>query len=455
MAQLILKTALVTLICAVGLASIAGASERYTWNGPYNVTTDPNQTYGFDPAMVQTQAGTFFALMAGTVSGGGGVYLLSSSDGATWDSPAYVTSGWDECDIIQGFDGFLYAAISTGGGVEIWRGNSSGSGWAYWGQVVSIGGGSQYWTGSLCQAPDGMFYCAFMDHDGSSHHVYVSSSSDAVTWSSKVLVPAPGSGHYFDPNIAELNGVLHVVYNSYYNYEMWTCSSVDGGLNWTNPLQITNGASTSAFTGPSIAEGPDGAIVVAYGTSAKGLAISQSYDGGATWTESQAQASGNTPSIVRGQDGRLWIIYADVVSSAWEVFTTSTTLSAPLTVDRHSFSGSAPATVNFSLNAGTAYGGRNFLIAGSLSGTHPGTALPGGLATIPLNRDWFTNWIIANLQLPVFSNFWGTLDGAGHAVAPMNVPTIPTWVGTTMYFAFATANPWDFASNAVVVAVVP
>ena len=200
------------LLCGLILTPGAQGAERYTWNGPYHVTTDPSQTYGFDPAVVETTGGTFFALMAGTVGGTNGFWLLSSSDGMSWGTPAYITSGWDEGDIIQGQDGNLYAALSKGGGVEIWQGDSNGKYWNYWGQVVSIGGGQQYWTGSLTQAPDGTFYCAFMDHDGTSHHVYVSSSSNASYWPSKVLVPGPSTDHYFDPNIAEIGGVLSVSY---------------------------------------------------------------------------------------------------------------------------------------------------------------------------------------------------------------------------------------------------
>lgn len=35
-------------------------------------------------------------------------------------------------------------------------------------------------------------------------------------------------------------------------------------------------------------------------------------------------------------------------------------------------------------------------------GTAPGTLLPGGLATIPLNRDWFTNYVLARLNTHEF-----------------------------------------------------
>ncbi|MCD4726763.1 MAG: VCBS repeat-containing protein, partial [Pirellulales bacterium] len=52
----------------------------------------------------------------------------------------------------------------------------------------------------------------------------------------------------------------------------------------------------------------------------------------------------------------------------------------------------AGGSVNFSLNAGGGNKNRIYLLAGSVSGTSPGTLLPGGLATIPLNRDWFTDF---------------------------------------------------------------
>lgn len=83
------------------------------------------------------------------------------------------------------------------------------------------------------------------------------------------------------------------------------------------------------------------------------------------------------------------------------------------------------------------------------------TLLPGGLTTIPLNRDWFTDFIMDRLNTAVFTDFWGLLDGSGNGVAQLNAPPIPGWTGTTMYFTFATAFPWDFASEAVTIEVVP
>lgn len=112
-------------------------------------------------------------------------------------------------------------------------------------------------------------------------------------------------------------------------------------------------------------------------------------------------------------------------------------------------------TINLELDAGDAHSGRNYLLVGSLSGTDPGTLLPGGLATIPLNRDWFTDYILARLNTAVFSNFWGTLDAFGKGAAQLNAPPIPNWVGRTIHFAYTLNNPWNFASNPVGVEVVP
>ncbi len=115
----------------------------------------------------------------------------------------------------------------------------------------------------------------------------------------------------------------------------------------------------------------------------------------------------------------------------------------------------AGGTIDFSLDAGSSQAGRNYLLCSSLSGTDPGTLLPGGLVVIPLNRDWFTDYVLARLNTSTFSDFWGSLDPAGTAQAQLNAPPIPGWVGTTLHFAFALNAPWDFASNAVAVEVVP
>lgn len=118
-------------------------------------------------------------------------------------------------------------------------------------------------------------------------------------------------------------------------------------------------------------------------------------------------------------------------------------------------SGNNGGSIVFDLMAGTANMGRNYLLVGSLSGTSPGTLLPGGLATIPLNRDWLTDLMLKNLNNAVFQNFRGALDSSGNGTATLNAPPVPGWVGREIHFAYALADPWDFASNPIRIEIVP
>ncbi len=115
--------------------------------------------------------------------------------------------------------------------------------------------------------------------------------------------------------------------------------------------------------------------------------------------------------------------------------------------------------VNFTLSAGAAYANRKYVLVGSVSGTSPGTPLPGGLVTLPLNRDWFTNAIIPRLNTTPFTNFKGQLDTSGSGTAQFNsmgpLPSGLFPVGTIMDFAYVLQNPYDFASNPISVQVVP
>lgn len=127
-----------------------------------------------------------------------------------------------------------------------------------------------------------------------------------------------------------------------------------------------------------------------------------------------------------------------------------------LLIDTSVLSAAQGGTVNFTLDAGTANGNRNYLLLGSVTGTSPGTPLPGGLVTIPLNRDWFTDYILARLNTSVFSNFLGTLGAAGGAMSALNAPPLHSnWIGKTLHFAYALDNPWDYASDAVEIEIVP
>jgi len=125
-----------------------------------------------------------------------------------------------------------------------------------------------------------------------------------------------------------------------------------------------------------------------------------------------------------------------------------------LFVDASTISRSAGGTLNFLLDAPVSYGGREYFLLGSASGTSPGTQLPGG-ATLPLNRDPVMDFILKKYNTPALQNFRGLLDVNGQAQAVLGAQQVPLPAGTTLSFGYTTENPYDYQSSTVDVEVVP
>jgi hypothetical protein len=130
-------------------------------------------------------------------------------------------------------------------------------------------------------------------------------------------------------------------------------------------------------------------------------------------------------------------------------FGTFTALSA----DHPSVSVGGGAVVKLFVRAGTANAGRGFALAGSASGTMPGT--PIGTVIVPLNVDAVTNFVIANWNTALFTFFLGTTDATGAAVATLNIPPILIGGAIGLDFAGGLLSPVDFATNAVHLTLTP
>lgn len=127
-----------------------------------------------------------------------------------------------------------------------------------------------------------------------------------------------------------------------------------------------------------------------------------------------------------------------------------------LVADTADFSESHGGVINFTLAGGQDYANRTYILVGSVSGTVPGTPLPGGMATLPLNWDLFTDLVLAFINTPVFSNFWGVMDGSGNSTAQMLFgPLPPGSAGLVMDFAYTFMKPYDATSNSYSVEIVP
>jgi len=122
-----------------------------------------------------------------------------------------------------------------------------------------------------------------------------------------------------------------------------------------------------------------------------------------------------------------------------------------------SLSAGAGGVVDFVLEVGAPGAGRRYVLAGGMSGSSPGTLLPGGLAIVPINSDALTDFILNHLSGSYFQGFHGTLDPAGSGTARFDTlgPLHPGFAGTTLTFAYALRDPWDQASNPVTVKILP
>jgi hypothetical protein len=114
-------------------------------------------------------------------------------------------------------------------------------------------------------------------------------------------------------------------------------------------------------------------------------------------------------------------------------------------------SASAHDSVSFAISAGPANAGRHYVMLGSLTGTSPGLALPGGL-TLPLTEDRYLQYTQHVPNSPILSNSTGVLDASGHATVTFH--PIQRFEGHTVWHAFYLVGPTDFVSEAVSVQVV-
>ena len=128
-----------------------------------------------------------------------------------------------------------------------------------------------------------------------------------------------------------------------------------------------------------------------------------------------------------------------------------------LGADPFSISAATGGYVDLYLFGGAPGGGRNYVVLGTVSGTAPGTPLPGGKVTLPLNWDPFTNIMLGLLNTPVFQNFMGKLSwGSSTSWAHFDtLGPMPGTVGLTVSFAFALHDPWDLVSNPINIGIVP
>ncbi|MFH1998185.1 MAG: thioredoxin domain-containing protein [Planctomycetota bacterium] len=113
-------------------------------------------------------------------------------------------------------------------------------------------------------------------------------------------------------------------------------------------------------------------------------------------------------------------------------------------------------SINFGLYAGSEHQGRNYLLACGVTGSTPGTTLPGGMV-LPVNFDVFTyNILFPLLNTSLFMDFYGNINAEGTAAAQLNSGTLPPgYTGTVLTFAYCLNDPFDYVSMPIDVEIVP
>jgi hypothetical protein len=125
-----------------------------------------------------------------------------------------------------------------------------------------------------------------------------------------------------------------------------------------------------------------------------------------------------------------------------------------LRVDKTQLSARTGGTATFTLRGSKGHARRTYVLLAGLSGTTPGTRLPGSGATLPLNLDALSALSIDPSARIMFVNFIGVLDAAGNATARLVLPAVPGTAGLQVAFAYALASPFDFASTPAQIAIV-
>lgn|GEM_PF-2259255 len=124
----------------------------------------------------------------------------------------------------------------------------------------------------------------------------------------------------------------------------------------------------------------------------------------------------------------------------------------PLVARFSNLSTSSGGTQYLELHAGSGNAGNIYYVAGSVTGTTPGT--PVGGFTMPLNVDAYTLQMLQNPSLPPLLDNVGVLDADGRAEARVVIPptTLAAFAGTTLHHAYLVIDPIGavtLVSNAV------
>ena len=390
-----------------------------SWSTPQPViATSLNERH---PALVQLGANSFvlFYLVDETGSGGYRIHRATSSDGLAWAGHGAVDLGWSSSGeinptVFAEADGSLILAYQRlYGACHVARSFDDGATWDL--LKTQISSGTAALPRITKRESDGVYLVTYQT-GSSSVDIWAKTTTDPYAWpGTAVGLSTAINSHDPMPLVLE-GGTFLVTYAQQVAsvFDLYYRTGADGAV-WSDAVRITSDTQHYDTQPHPLRQGTPGRVILA-------------------WSHQD--------SISPYVDHDVWV-NDDLL------------ISLPLWLDSDVISATSGAVIDFSLDAGASFAGRDYFLAGSMTGTSPGTTLPGG-AVLPLNRDSITAYIQAHVNNAVFVDFMGTLDGNGRAPATLNqTAPVPLAAGTVLQFAFTTLSTFDFQSNPVAVLVVP
>lgn len=183
---------------------------------------------------------------------------------------------------------------------------------------------------TLLATPDGTLYLAWHDDEFSrSYQILFSSKARGGDWTYPVNVSATEQDSFSPSMVRDGDGTLHIVWADITpgNWEIFYSNSVDGGVNWSAPINVSNNEGHS--TNPTLAVDAEGTLYLAWEDNTTGdYDIRYAYrpkDG--SWSESENVSldpgRDTNPKLLSHAQGDLYLAWNNetpVNSGKWEIY---------------------------------------------------------------------------------------------------------------------------------------